>query len=87
VKLINTLQITQKKRYDREMGSSEAMVEKDGSSSVSKQRERKPNCDSIDFGAGKNAAWALQIMWALHRKVHHTIHDLPLIGEAFQDVS
>jgi hypothetical protein len=28
VKLINTLQITQKKRYDREMGSSEVMVEK-----------------------------------------------------------
>jgi hypothetical protein len=69
VKLINTLQITQKKRYDREMGSSEVMVEK-----FSRQQAKTDSVEEaglrslIDAEAGKRAAWALLIMWALHRK-------------------
>jgi len=87
VKLINTLQITQKKRYDREMGSSEVMVGK-VLSSASKDGECGGSRTAFfDVEVGKNAAWALLIMWALHRKSHHTIYDLPLIGETFQNVS
>lgn len=69
MKLINTLQITQKKRYDREMGSSEVMVEK-----FSRQQAKTDSVEEaglrslIDAEAGKRAAWALLIMWALHRK-------------------
>jgi hypothetical protein len=39
--------------------------------------------------AGKNAAWAMQIMWArsIEKVPITTIYDLPLIGETFQYVS
>lgn len=86
MKLINTLQITQKKRYDREMGSSEVMVGK-VLASASKDGELAELRSLTDAEVGKNAAWALLIMWALHRKSHHTIYNLPQIGETFQDVS
>ena len=67
------------------MGLSEVIVEK-----FSRQKAKTESVEEAElrsfFGveAGKNAAWALLIMWALHR---HTIYDLPLIGKTFQDVS
>jgi hypothetical protein len=52
-------------------------------------RGKSRTASRLMLRAGKNAAWAMQIMWArsIEKVPITTIYNLPLIGETFQYVS
>jgi hypothetical protein len=77
------------------MGALEVIVEKKWGSLFCQQakdgecRGKSRTASRLMLRAGKNAAWAMQIMWArsIEKVPITTIYDLPLIGETFQYVS